>query len=83
MFIEDISMYMVKNVEKFDLVSMFCHQILASEFKANRKKFPALVSSLVGRQLSACVAICDSIPKWKPEGKQFFSDVMDISIVAL
>ena len=73
-------MYMIKNVDKYDLVTLFCPEILNDSFKADQKKYPSLVSALVGRQLGACVAICESIPKWKPEGKQFFSDVMDVSI---
>jgi hypothetical protein len=76
-------MYMIKNVDNFDLITMFCPEILNDNFRADYKKFPSLISAIIGRQLGACVSICESIPKWKPEGKEFFKAVMDKAILAL
>jgi hypothetical protein len=58
-------MFMVRNVEQYDLISMFCPEVLKQDFLNLKTKFPSLVSKLVGRQLASCVAVCDSIPKWK------------------
>lgn len=42
-------MFMIKNVEKYDLITMFCPEILDDSFKADKKRFPSLVSALIGR----------------------------------
>lgn len=38
---------------------------------------------MIGRQLQACAAICDSVPKWRPEAKKFFQQVLDLAVKAL
>jgi hypothetical protein len=82
-FVEDIAMYMTRNMEQFNMLSMFCPQLLKADFKEYRKQFPSLVSCLIGRQLQACVAVCDSIQKWRPEAKEFFTNVLDMATTAL
>ena len=35
MFIEDMSMFMVKNSDKYDLITLFCPEILNTDFKSD------------------------------------------------
>ena len=77
-FVEDISMYMIRN-PKFDLLEGLFDEILVTDFDQVPK---SLRGCLIGRSIWCATTVCDLIPA-NEKGEHFKRSVIDLCVFYL